>query len=272
MAIREDEDTKPNAEIEDDVETGQEDEAESDEDGDEVEDAEDGDEQDHGEETDDRQTGRSRERETEDVTPRKRGASEVIRENKKRAKEATAKAEEALRRAEAAERRAEAAERATQARVQTETAQQRADRLALMSPEERFDALRSEDRAAHAAEMNSVKFQIWDSTDSAKFERLAEKDALVARVADRVEARFAELQRQGSPVSRAILADLEIGKMMRENQKSAKTKQTRRAEEGVRRETVKPKRVTSDASSTRGRRGQEDTPDARRRRLEDVIL
>lgn len=272
MAIRDDEDTKPHAEIENEDEAGQEYEAEPDEDGDEVEDAEDGDEEDHGEDADDRQTGRSRERETEDVTPKRRGASEVIRENKKRAKEANAKADEALRRAEAAERRAEAAERATQARTQAETAQQRQERLALMSPEERFEAIRSEDQARHSQEMNSVKFQIWDSTDSAKFERLAEKDALVSRVADKVEARFAELQRQGSPVSRAILADLEIGKMMRENQKSAKTKQTKRAEEGVRRETVKPRRTTSDAASTRTRRGQDDSPEARKRRLEDVIL
>lgn len=256
----------------DEIEAGQEDETLADEDGDEVEASEDGDEEDSGDEAEGREEGRSRERETEDVTPRRRGASEVIRDNKRRAKEAERRFEAAERAREAAERRAEAAERAVSSRQQTESAQDRANRLAQMSPEERFDALRSEDQARNDARFNALQFANWDSSDRTKFERLADKNPLYAKVEAKVEARFAELQRQGSPVSREILAKLEIGEMMVSRHGAAKTKQTRRAEEGVRRETVKPRRAASDAQASRGRRGQDDSPEARSRRLENVIL
>lgn len=248
----------------DDQDEGSEDGDEGDEDSDTGEDGDD-----EGEEAEG--SGREARGEVEDK-PRKRGASDVIRENKKRAKESESREAAATLRAEAAERRAEAAERAANDRRQTESAEARANRLAQMSPEERFDALRAEDRQSFSAEINSLKFQGWDQSDSAKFDRLVDRDPLVARVADKVEAEYQKLSAQGRPVSREILADIQVGKMMRANQKTAGTKQRKKAAEGVKRETVQPRRASGDAPASRGRRGQEDTPEARRKRLEGVFL
>ncbi len=205
--------------------------------------------------------------------PRKRGASEVIRENKRSRQEAERKAEALERRMEAAERRAEAAERAVAERRQSESKEARDARLALMSPEERFEVLRTEDREAYTREINSVKVQMWDSTDATRFDRLAERDPLVGKVRDRVEEEFKRRLAEGKPlVERELLANQEIAKMMRERQKTAGARQRKRGEESIRRETVRPRQVRSDAASPRSRRGQEDTPEARRKRLEGVTI
>jgi len=207
------------------------------------------------------------------ATPKRKGASEVIRENKRSRQEAERKAEALERRMEAAERRAEAAERAVAERRQSESKEARDARLALMSPEERFEVLRQEDRETYTREINSVKVQMWDSTDATRFDRLAERDPLVAKVRDRVEEEFKRRLDAGKPlVERELLANQEIAKMMRDRQKTAGAKQRKRGEESIRRETVKPRQIRSDAESPRSKRGQEDTPEARRKRLEGVTI
>lgn len=270
--IDEDKETSDHGDTENEADDENEGPEESDEteneDGDESEVESDGDGDEEGAEDDQGGTARQ-----VDEKPKRKGASEVIRENKRARQESDRKADEALRRAEAAERRAEAAERTANERRATESKEAREARLAVMSPEERFEVLRQEDREAHTQELNSVKFQIWDSTDKAEFRQLVREDPLVAKVQEKVEAKYAELQRSGRPVSREILADIEVGKMMRASQKSAGTKQRRKAEEGVRRETVKSKQVTrSESAPNRARRGQENTREARAKRLEGVLI
>ncbi len=222
---------------------------------------------------DDGEGGRAAKVEDDDEKPRKRGASEVIRENKRRAQDAERKADEAIRRAEAAERRVEEAERRANERRQQETAEQEAARVELMSESERVAHYRQKDREEHQRDMNGMKFQMWDTADQTKFDRLVDRDPLVAKVADDVEKELRRLRSEGRPpVERAILADLLIGRMVRAERGKAKTKQTRRGEESVRRETTKPARTRSGAPASRQRRGQEDTAAARRRRLEDVRI
>ena len=254
----------------DEIEAGDEDESVA-EDGDESDDeGEDGDEEDHGEETEDREA-----RQQVDDKPRQRneGVSAKIRREKAERKEAQSLAQEALRRAEAAERRAEAAERASaERRPPAETAEQRQARFAQMSPEERAEARIQEVEAANNARFNALQFQSWDSGDKAKFDRLVDRNPLYAKVEAKVAAEYDRLAKQGSPVSREILAKLQIGEMMVSRSASATTKQRKRAEAGVRRETVPARRVSSDAATSRSRRGQADTPEARRARLENVIL
>lgn len=206
-------------------------------------------------------------------SPRRRGASEVIRENKRAAKEATAKADEAIRRAEAAERRAEAAERTANERRQTETAEQERLRLDTMTTEERYDYQLRKQQQESDRKFQGLQFQVWDSSDRANFRDLVREDPLVAKVKDKVEAEYKRRQAEGQvPVEREILANQEIAKMMRQQRATAGTKQRTRGAESVRRETGKPVQARSNVAPQRSRRGQEDTPEARRRRLEGVTI
>jgi hypothetical protein len=243
---------------------------------------EDGDEGDEGADDDDLgalegedgegEAGSGRSVDRDNRSERRRGASDVIRDNKRRAKEAERERDELKRRIEAAERRAEAAERTALERRQAETEEQERARVELMTDAERFEHYRRKDREAHAREMQELKFQQWDMNDRSEFRAMCREDPLVARVKDRVEAEYERLKAQGRPVSREVLANLEIGKLMREKQATAGTRQRKRAEERVQRETTRPPRTRSDTPSNRQRRGNEDTPAARRARLEGVTI
>jgi len=236
-----------------------------------VEEDDDGDDGDEGGEGDERDAQARREEEP-DLRVKKRSASDVIRDNKRAAKEATRKADEALRRAEAAERRAEEAERRANERRQTESAAEEAARVELMSDSERSAYYRQKDKEEFQRELGTLKFQSWDAGDSAKFERLCDRHQVFDKVRDKVEERYAELARQGKATSREVIAKFLLGEMMVANAGRARTKQVKRADEGIRRETTKPTRTRSTAAPDRQRRGQEDTPAARRARLEGVIL
>lgn len=234
-----------------------------------VEDA-DGDEGDEGGQED---LGGSQEGQAEEPEGRvRKGASEVIRENKRRAQEATRKAEEATRRAEAAERRAEEAERRASARRQEETAAERAARRELMTDAERHAADIAEVRAEYDGKMQGVQFQIWDSTDRSEFRQLCREEPSVAKVREKVEAEYERLKAQGRPVSRELIANQEIAKLVRANAGRARTKQAKRADEGIRRETARPASTRSRVAPDRQRGDRADTPEARRKRLEGVIL
>lgn len=204
--------------------------------------------------------------------PRRRGASEVIRENKRRAKEADERYETERKAREAAERRAEAAERAANERRQTETAEQERARLDTMTTEERYDYQLKKQQQESDRRFQGLQFQVWDSSDRANFRDLCREDPLVAKVKDKVEAEYKRLQAEGRPVEREIIANQEIAKMMRQRRAPAGEKQRARGAETVRRETTRPVRARGDAPAQRGRRGQEDTPEARRRRLEGVTI
>jgi hypothetical protein len=264
---QDDQDGGPEADEEDgDGDAAEGDEADGEEDGEGEGDA------DHeGEAEDGRQESRSSRQEVERARPRR--ADEVIRDNKRAAKEALARAEQAERRAEAAERAAERAERAATERRASETAESERLRLDSMTTEERYDYnLRKQDEA-HRTELNGVKFQIWDSSDRAAFRDLAREDPLIGRVKDKVEAEFQRLRKEGRPVEREIIANQEIAKMMRAQRVAAGTRQKARGADRVQRETAKPVRARgNEAPPARARRGQEDTPAARRARLMDVQI
>lgn len=210
---------------------------------------------------------------------RKRTASDVIREQKRDRKEAARRAEEAQRRAEEAERRvAEAerraaeAERRAQERQRTESAEDEARRLEVMSESERLAYYRDKDRKEFDGRFSTLERRMWDSADRADFRALVREDPLVAKVQDKVEEEFQRLWNSGSPVRREILAELFIGRMTRAERGKAVAKQRERGAEKLKRETVKPTRTRSTVPAERTKRTQEDPRAARRRRLEDVQL
>lgn len=205
-------------------------------------------------------------------SPRRRGASEIIRENKRAAKELREELQAERKAREALERRLEQQDRDRDQRRQTETAEQERARLDLMTPEERYDYRIQQTETKHRQEMDGVKFQIWDSSDRSNFRDLCKEDPMVAKVKDKVEAEYQRLRSQGHPVEREIIANQEIAKMVRAQRTTAGTRQRARGAETVRRETARPVQGRSNVAPQRTRRGQEDTPEARRRRLEGVTI
>ena len=216
----------------------------------------------------------------DEVAPRqRRTASDVVRDAKKARQAAEQAAREreteaaALRAELAAERRrAEAAENRQNAERARETAEQEAARIELMSPDEKISYYRDKDRNEHRNEITGLQRQIWESTDRAAFRDLCRENPLVAKVKDAVEKRFNELAAQGRPVSREVLADLELGRSLREKGPQAAQRQRERAAAGVRRETVRPPRNRSDVAPDRQRRAAVDEKAARAARLADVTL
>ena len=212
--------------------------------------------------------------------PRRRSASEVIRDQKRGRKEALRaaeaarrEAEEARREAAEAKRQAEEARRQAAERRQAELAEEEARRLEVMSESEKIAYYRDKDKAEHKREMDGVKFQIWDSTDRVEFRHLADKDPLIAKVRDKVEAEMQARQRQGlPPVAREILANQEIARMARDGLLKTSAAQRERGQQRLRREQVKPPRTRSDVAPPRQRRGQVDEKQARYDRLKDVTL
>lgn len=212
-------------------------------------------------------------------TPKRKTANDVIREQKRTRKEASARAEAAERKAEAAElkaaealRRAEIAEQRANERRAAETAEQEAARLELMTESEKSAHFRQKDKDEYTKEVNGLKLQMWDSNDRAAFRDLMRDEPAIAKVKDQVEAEFAKQSAQGRPVPREILANQLIAKQYREAYGKKVTQTRTRTEERTRRETVKPARTRSDVTPNRTRRGQEDSREARRKRLEEVQL
>ncbi|MDE2469380.1 MAG: hypothetical protein KGL35_11705 [Bradyrhizobium sp.] len=205
-------------------------------------------------------------------TPKKRTASEVIRDNKRRAKEAERKAEEAERKASEALRRAEEAERRANERRAAESAEDEARRVELMSESEKIAHYRQKDREESRKELSAVQFQVWDSTDRMEFRQLLRDEPWLAQVKDETEAEFERLKAAGRPVAREILANQFLARRYREQARKTGTKERKVAAEGVRRQTVRPPKSRSDVVADRRRKGGEDTPEARRKRLEDVQL
>ena len=208
-----------------------------------------------------------------------RKASDVIRAEKKARKEAEARIaerererDEARRETAEARRRAEDAERRASERRERETADAEAARVELMSESEKIAHYRQKDQERNDRRFNELQFQNWDNSDRSDFRQLCREDPLVAKVKDKVEAEYERLKTAGRPVSREILANQEIAKMVREQRTKAGSKPRERAEAGVRRETTRPPRTRSDAVAERRTRGTENTAEARRKRLEDVIL
>lgn len=266
--------------IDDEDDNGPDDVEEVADEGGEADDPDENDEgEDGAEEGDDRQDDETRAAQETDRAegareeqPRRRGASDVIRESKKRAKEAEERLVAADRAREAAERRAEDAERRANERRQVETEAQERERLAVMTEDERVAHYRQKDRAESDEKFRRLEYQTWNSSDRVEFRELCREDPLMARVKDKVEAKFEELRAKGQNVQREIIANQEIALMFRAQRKAQGTKQRTRGAETVRRETTRPARARSDAPSTRTRRGQEDTKEARFERIKDVSL
>jgi len=185
--------------------------------------------------------------------PARRGASEVIRESKRRAKEAeerTARLEREM----ADLRTAMTQPRMSEAEMyRAQQAEQ--ERLQLMSPEERADYRVAQAEQRIRAEMQQVRFTSAEAADKAAFKSLAQSNPLAKKYAVEVEADFARRLAAGKPVEREIILQNLVGKAMIDRAVSASAKQGKAASRRVAAAEGRPARAGGDTASDRSNRG-----------------
>lgn len=147
-----------------------------------------------------------------------------------------------------------------------ETEAQRAERLALMTPEER-----SEYRLAEAMELNrrqlaEMQFRMEDQSDKRTFDAQATIDPLYAKWAPTVEAELQKLRMQGQNIDRERLFQYLVGKSVLEARRS-KSGAARKGQESIRRQQAPAGRSRADTPAQR--RQVADSP---AKRLEGVQI
>jgi hypothetical protein len=152
---------------------------------------------------------------------------------------------------------------------QQESPDQRATRLALLSPEERIREELRESTSQHRRDLQLMQFQLAESSDRASFEAKATVDPLYKKWSSKVETELANLRRQGQNVQREQLFYYLVGKAAMDARGSAGSREQRRAAESrVRRATTKPTNTRSDTGTTARTRQTQSLE----KRLEDVQI
>jgi hypothetical protein len=152
---------------------------------------------------------------------------------------------------------------------QVETPQQRAERFALMSPEERADAIVTERLAQHERNQQLLTQQLMDQSDRASFDAQTTSNPLLKKLAPEVERKRQELfQRDGTYVPRATIATYLIGERVLAQQGKAKPG----AQERRRQQTAAPVRGGSDVGSSRRPRAAANSAEDFETRFGDVQI
>ena len=160
------------------------------------------------------------------------------------------------------------ATRPQQPQPQGETPEARAQRLALLTPEERITAELQETKQTFAREMQVMRFTAVDGNDRAAFQAKATVDPLYKRWEPEVEAELAKLRTQGQTVEREKLMYFLIGKAAVEKRDGSKGTQRAEGQRRVASQRVRPSNSGSDiAANRRGDRGN-----SLERRLENQSL
>lgn len=180
--------------------------------------------------------------------------------------EATLKiAREANERAERAERLV--AERTAQPQ---ESPQARAERLAMMDPDDRVAYLLNEQQQRTDQRLAQIEFRATDSADRTAFEGMCARNPVAAKLKDQVEERLAELRRTNLTAPRETVLKYLLGERALANAGRANGNANRRADENRTRQTARPGSPRSDTSG--GRTGGVSEQEARFKRLEDQII
>ena len=148
-----------------------------------------------------------------------------------------------------------------------ESPEARAQRLALLTPEERITAELQDAKQTFSREMQVVRFQSEDNGDRAAYEAKATVDPLYAKWRPKVEAELTDLRRQGMNVSRERLMYYLIGKNAVEGRQAVKGPQRAAAQTRVNAQRTRPSNSGSDVQGTR-----RDRTASLERRLENQSL
>lgn len=157
----------------------------------------------------------------------------------RRVETATRIAAEAKREADALRREMAEIRAQTQGRQTAEQAELERQRVALMSPDEKLEHYRQQDRQELDRRFGQLQMQQQDAADRSSFEAKCARNPALQAVAEDVEAQLAEARRAGSNLPRETIATYLIGKRALERANRAKPKQQRAGAERVARETVR---------------------------------
>jgi hypothetical protein len=152
-----------------------------------------------------------------------------------------------------------------------ETEEQFQARLALLPPDERMEqrALRAE--ARQEMRLQQMQFQQQEQSDRVAFDAKCSMDGRYKRWQDRVEAKHAELLRQGTPAPREVILKFLLGEHLLSQAGGKEAKQSAaQRKQRVARQTVRPANAGSDVQVDRRQRGGER--EARARRLENMQI
>jgi hypothetical protein len=152
-----------------------------------------------------------------------------------------------------------------------ETPAQRAERLAMMEPEDRINFLVDEKVGGLQRQFATLSFQMQDTGDRTAFDSLCARNPVAAKLKDQVEARLGEMRAAGTTAPRETVLKYVIGDRALANAARAGTKVRKAAATNIQRQTARSGSARGDAADT-SRRAGADTPEARRKRLEGVQI
>ena len=155
----------------------------------------------------------------------------------------------------------------TSPQPQGETPDARAQRLALLTPEERITADLHETKQGFARELYQMRMDQIDGTDRAAFQAKATVDPLFRKWEPKVEAELTILKNQNMKVDREKLMYYLIGKAAVEGRGAVKNTQRLQGQQRVRQQTTRPGNSGSDVQAQRRERGN-----SLERRLENQSL
>ena len=238
------------------------------EDDDFEDDAGEGDE-DEGSEAADGEEGSGDDGEDEGEEDRPAEVSRPKSRGENRVAAATRIAAEAKREAEAARAELAAIRQREQQNNQRETLEQRAQRLAMMDPDQRTQYLLQEQAQHFENRLNAIQFTAQDSADRTAFEAMCARNPVAAKHKDLVEAELQRLRQTGSTAPRETILNYVVGRAALAAAPRAKAKAERNAANSRTRQVVRPASGRSDVGSS-GRRGDERTQ--RFNRIKDLEI
>ncbi len=149
-----------------------------------------------------------------------------------------------------------------------ETPQQKADRLAVLTPEERIREEMRESLDRNERNTQAVIFRLSDQSDKNAFDSEVERNPLARKLANRVEQELANIRTKGQDLPRKVILAQLVGLQVLSQQGKAKpaAQQRRRAQE------TRPANGRGDAPSGRRERRGGDTAADLERRFGDVPI
>ena len=154
-----------------------------------------------------------------------------------------------------------------QPKAQAETPEQRAQRRALMTPQEVMMEELNLARQEFGQQVQSLQVQNAETADRTAFQAKAATNPLYAKYAPKVEGKLAEMRVSGANAPRETVLKYLIGEAALERFSSKEGKrEVAQARERVKRNTVRPSNSGSDTAATRRRE------ESLERRLENLNI
>lgn len=155
----------------------------------------------------------------------------------------------------------------TIARPQGETPEQRAQRHALMTPQEIMSETLRESEGRMAQQIQHLQFQNLDTADRTAFQAKAAVDPLYAKWGPKVEGKLAEMRSKGQSAEREVILKFLIGEAALERRGTREgRREVAQAAQRVRGQRVRPSNSGSDTAADRRQQGSLE------RRLENVQI